>query len=70
MRWSPDGTALIYKDSMQGLWRQRLDQKEPEPIRDFQNMVIFQFAWSFDGKNLAYTSAIATRDIILLDSIK
>jgi hypothetical protein len=22
MRWTPDGGALIYKDSLQGLWRQ------------------------------------------------
>jgi Tol biopolymer transport system component len=70
LRWTPDGTALLYKDSVQGLWRQRLDKQAPQPVKGFQDILISQMAWSPDGKSLAYTSQNSMRDIILLQNIK
>ena len=68
LRWTPDGKAIIYKASGEGLWRQRLDRDTPEPMPGFEDTMIFQFAWSFDGKNLVYTRGSDIQDILLLQS--
>lgn len=70
MRWSPDGKSLIYKDSVSGLWRQRLDADKPEPVRGFEDLQIYQLAWSLDGKTLAYTRGANMQEILLLQSAK
>jgi Tol biopolymer transport system component/DNA-binding winged helix-turn-helix (wHTH) protein len=70
MRWSPDGKSIIYKDSGAGLWRQRLDTDKPEPVRGFEDLQIYQLAWSLDGKTLAYTRGANMQEIVLLQSAK
>lgn len=68
MRWTPDGGVLIYRDSLQGLWRQRLDDEKPQPIKGFENVLTSQFAWSFNGKNLAFTRKSDMQEILLLQN--
>jgi tricorn protease-like protein len=68
MCWTPDGKAVMYKDSVQGLWQQRLDQDKPQPVKDFENNEVYQFAWSPDGKNLAYSTGQRMQEIILLEN--
>ena len=70
MRWTPDGKALIYKDSALGLWRQPLDGGPRQPLKGFEDVQVSQFAWSFDGKNLAYTHGVDMREIVLLQNAK
>jgi len=70
MRWSPDGKSLIYKDSLAGLWRQRLDADKPEAVKGFEDLQIYQLAWSLDGKTLAYTRGANMQEIVLLQSTK
>lgn len=70
MRWTPDGKAVIYRDDPEGLWRQALDEATPQRVKDFEESPLRQFAWSFDGKTLAYTSGAATQEIILIENIK
>jgi Tol biopolymer transport system component/DNA-binding winged helix-turn-helix (wHTH) protein len=66
--WTPDGAALIYRDGIQGLWRQRLDQERPEQVKDFEDKEVYQLAWSFDGKSLAYSTGARMQEIILLEN--
>lgn len=70
MRWMPDGKAIIYKDDLQGLWRQVLDEEKPEMVKGFEELRVLYLAWSFDGKNLAYTSGPATQEIVLIEDFK
>lgn len=70
LHWTPDGTAILYKDAIQGLWRQPLDEKEPQPLRGFEQIEVPQFAWSFDGRSFAYTRAHPMREIILLEDLR
>jgi Tol biopolymer transport system component len=70
MRWTPDGSAIIYKDDMRGLWRQGLDQAQPQLVHGFEELTVQHLAWSFDGKDLAYTSGLTTQEIILIDQGK
>lgn len=68
LRWTPDGKAIIYKASIEGMWRQQLDRNSPEPMPGFEDALVYEFAWSFDGKNLAYTRGTNIQDILLLQS--
>ena len=52
MRWTPDGGAIIYKDDRQGLWQQPFDDERPHLVRGFEEMLLHNLAWSFDGKEL------------------
>ena len=70
MRWTPDGKAIIYKDTMQGLWRQKLDEKTPQMVSGFENVQLSGLAWSFDGKTLAYTRSANMQEIVLLQGTK
>lgn len=60
----------MYKDLIQGLWRQALDEQEPQSVKGFEELRVFNLAWSFDGQTLAYTSGTATREIILIENFR
>lgn len=51
LRWSPDGKAIVYKDDVQGLWRQDFDKEKPEEMKVFNDQRVFHFAFSPDGIN-------------------
>jgi Tol biopolymer transport system component/DNA-binding winged helix-turn-helix (wHTH) protein len=68
LRWTPDGKAIIYKSSIEGIWRQQLDRDAPELMPGFEDSLVYEFAWSFDGKNLAYTRGTSIQDILVLQS--
>jgi tricorn protease-like protein len=68
--WTPDGKSLLYRDGIQGLWEQRLDETKPQLVKGSEDREIYQFAWSFDGKNLVYSSGMRMQEIILLDGLE
>jgi Tol biopolymer transport system component/DNA-binding winged helix-turn-helix (wHTH) protein len=70
MCWTPDGKALIYRDTMQGLWRQRLDEEKPQLIKGSEDIQSTQIVWSFNGKGVAYTRVANMQEILLLQSAK
>ncbi len=64
--WSPDGSAMLYCDLTQGLWRQPLDGRKPEKLPGFRPEKIFYFAFSRDGQRLAVTYGTATTAVALI----
>jgi hypothetical protein len=70
MCWTPDGKALIYRDTMQGLWRQRLDEEKPELIKGAEDIQSTQIVWSLNGKGVAYTRVANMQEILLLQNAK
>ena len=70
MHWAPDGKAIIFREDPQGLWRQALDEEAPGMVKGFEELAMRNFAWSFDGKTLAYASGAATQEIILIENFK
>jgi len=70
LTWTPDGKAIMYKDLIQGLWRQALDEHEPQSVKGFEELRVYNLAWSFDGQTLAYTSGTATRETILFENFR
>jgi Tol biopolymer transport system component len=73
MRWAPDGKALDYiltRGGASNIWRQALAGGPPKQITNFQSDLIFDFAWSRDGKQLALARGSTSSDVILISSFQ
>ncbi len=70
IRWSPDGKSLMYRDGRKGLWQQSLDSDTPQPVKGFENLDVQNFAWSLDGKQMAFASGSSMREIILIENFR
>jgi Tol biopolymer transport system component len=71
--WSPDGRALIYINTLSGvsnLWRQPLNGSPAKQITNFKSDVIYNFAYSRDGRTLAFSRGSQTRDAVLITDVK
>jgi len=67
--WSADGRSLIYKNTIGGvgnLWSRPLDGGPAKQITDFKSDLIYYFAYSRDGKQLALARGNYTRDAVLI----
>lgn len=69
LRWSPNSRAVIYKDIVQGLWRQDLEKEKPEAMRGFDDIRVFHFAFSPNG-DLVYSGGVQMREIIILENFR
>jgi hypothetical protein len=45
-----------------------IDGSAPVPVTTFTSDLIFQYAWSLDGKRLAMARGTATADVVLATS--
>ena len=73
VRWSADGTALLYIKTVAGvsnIWRRPLDRGEPTPLTAFAGEVIGFFDISRDGKLLALSRGSVRNDVVLIRDLK
>jgi Tol biopolymer transport system component len=73
VRWTPDGRALAYpakNGGVSNIWLQPLDGGKPKQLTDFQDGLIFDFAWSRDGKQLALSRGMVNSDVVLMSNFK
>lgn len=71
LRWAADSQALSYVETRGGvsnLWMRPLKGGPPSQITHFTQDRIFSFAWSRDGKKLAYTQGQPTYDLVLISN--
>ena len=69
LRWTPDGRALTYIDTINGvsnIWSLPLDGSPPKQLTDFKTDQIFWFDFSRDGKQLALSRGTQTSDVVLI----
>jgi len=52
------------------LWQQPLDGGAPKQITDFKSEQIWNFAYSRDGKQVAFARGETTRDVVLINDLK
>jgi len=67
--WSPDGKSLVYINTLHGvsnLWQQPLDGLPAKQITDFKTDRIYSFAFSRDGKMIAFSRGNDSPDVVLL----
>jgi len=49
LTWSADGKAILYKDELQGIWRQELNSSAPTQLPGIDNSRVFHFASTDSG---------------------
>jgi len=73
MRFSRDGKALIYptrENGVDNLWLQPLDGSKGHAMTDFKAERIYDFHWSFDGKQLAMVRGHSDFDVVLIRDMR
>jgi serine/threonine protein kinase len=69
LHFSRDGKAVVYPtrgNGVDNLWLQPLDGSAGKLITDFTSERIFDFHWSFDGKQLALVRGHTDADVVLM----
>ena len=72
VRWSPDGKSIDYVETREGignLWRRPIDGGQARRLSDWQQALIFRFAWSRDGKQLACARGMRATDVVLIENL-
>ncbi|MDQ6787482.1 MAG: winged helix-turn-helix domain-containing protein [Acidobacteriota bacterium] len=73
LQWTPDGQALNYvvtRDGVSNIWRQPIDGNPPAQVTNFESGLIFNFAYSPDGKQLVLSRGTFNRDVILINNFE
>jgi Tol biopolymer transport system component len=73
IHWSPDGKSLQYflgRNGARNIWDQPLSGGPAKEITDFPSGLIFDFAWSNDGKELYVAKGERTSDVILISNFR
>lgn len=69
VRWHPDGNALTFVETdnlMSNIWQQPLNGAPRRQLTDFKTNRIFAYEWSRDGRSLASSRGIETREIVMI----
>ena len=69
LRFSPDGKAVVYparENGVDNLWMQPLDGSKGRQLTNFTSERIYDFHWSFDGKQLAIVRGHNDSDVVLI----
>jgi serine/threonine protein kinase len=69
VRFSGDGKAVVYptrENGVDNLWLQPLDGSNGRQITNFTSERIYDFHWSFDGKQLALVRGHTDSDVVLI----
>jgi Tol biopolymer transport system component len=66
-QWTADGQALTYRDWANGVWRQSIKGGPPQRVDGLPQEKLADYAWSRDGKQLAFSRAVGPRDVVLID---
>jgi eukaryotic-like serine/threonine-protein kinase len=69
IQWTRDGRALTYIDATKGvsnIWSLPLQGGPAKQVTHFDSGLIFNFAWSRDGKRLALARGRSDSDVVLI----
>ncbi len=73
VRFAHDGKAVVYptrENGVDNLWSQPLDGSKGRKITDFTSEQIYDFHWSFDGKQLAMGRGHTDSDVVLIRDMR
>ena len=71
IKWSADGQSLLYTSvDRLNIWRQRLASGPPERVASYQDLMIFRFDLSHDGRQLVIARGTQTRDAVLVTNFR
>ncbi|MBI1766586.1 MAG: PD40 domain-containing protein [Acidobacteria bacterium] len=73
LRWTVDGKEIAYPvtvGNVSNLWSQPLAGGPPRQLTNFNDQLIFDFAWSRDGRQLALSRGIVNRDVVIISNFR
>ena len=73
VRYTPDGKALAYairENGVDNLWQQNLDGSPGKRLTSFTSEHLYDFHWSFDGKQLAVVRGHTDSDVVLIREMR
>jgi len=73
LHFSRDGKSVVYatrENGVDNLWSQPLDGSAGKFITDFKSERIYDFHWSFDGKQLALVRGHTDTDVVLIRDLQ
>lgn len=73
VKWMPDNKSLLYSDTHGGvsnLYVLPLNTMRPYQLTHYTTDIIYNFAWSKDGKNLAVVRGEQNNDVVLMSEAK
>lgn len=73
LSWAPDQKSLQFlltRNGASNLWEQPLAGGEPRQVTTFPSGLIFDFAWSHDGKQLLLAKGNITSDVVLISNLR
>jgi Tol biopolymer transport system component/tRNA A-37 threonylcarbamoyl transferase component Bud32 len=72
VQWTPDGKAIAFlltRNRAGNIWEQPLSGGDPVQLTKFTNQDMFSFAWSGDGKNLAFSRGQRKTDVVMMSDL-
>ena len=72
-RWSVDSRSLVYVDSTPGfsnLMSVSLENDSPKPLTNFKTDRIFAFAFSHDGRQIAFLRGSINSDVVMISRFR
>jgi Tol biopolymer transport system component/predicted Ser/Thr protein kinase len=73
LHWSPEGKGMQYlltRNGATNVWEQSLAGGAPRQFTNFTSGLIFDFAWSRDGKQLYLAKGENSSDVILISNFR
>jgi Tol biopolymer transport system component len=73
VRWTPDGQALTYVETLNeasNVWSQPLSGGAPRQLTNFKSEVISGFNWSRDGRQLALWRGRTFSNVVLISNFR
>jgi Tol biopolymer transport system component len=73
LHFSRDGKAVVYpvrEAGVDNLWQQPIDGSKGKQLTNFTSEHIYDFHWSFDGKQLALVRGHTDADVVLIQESK
>lgn len=72
-RFTPDSKAIAFmltRDRATNIWEQPLTVKDPVQVTRFPSGDMFAFAWSRDGKQLAFSRGQRKTDVVMMSNFR
>jgi eukaryotic-like serine/threonine-protein kinase len=73
IHWTPDGHGVAYiriENGIGNIYVQPIDGSKPRRLTNFPAKQTAGFAWSMDGKNIAYSRCDFSWDVVLIQDIQ
>ena len=73
LRWAPDGQSVVYavdEGGFENLWAQPLAGGRGRALTHFTSQMIYSFAYSHDGKQIAIARGTSSSDVMLISNFR